>query len=71
MLNYCRLSFDTDNDKVKTVRVPDPDVNQAAGVFTAAANKMISANIFDLKGALLKGIRRIDNFVIDRNILIK
>ena len=54
----CRLTFATDIDKNKILRVPDPADNTTVNDIQTAANLMISANIFDTESGSLMQLNR-------------
>ena len=70
MNDYCRLTFETSDKKSRTVNIPKPDRSLSADGFKAAANKIISGNIFDLKGALLESVKKIELFGINRRLIV-
>ena len=64
------LTFATSNGTTKLVRVPEPDTSITAGGITAAANKMIAGNIFDVKGGNIVSLKKADLQKITRTEII-
>ena len=54
----CRLTFATDIDRDRALRVPDPAEDITASDIIDAANQMILADVFDPEAGILIGLNR-------------
>ena len=54
----CRLTFATDINQDRALRVPDPAMDITASDIIEAANQMILANVFDPEAGSLTGLNR-------------
>jgi hypothetical protein len=71
MTDYYRLTFTTTDGKTKVVNVPSPDRSLTPSAVSMAANRMITANIFDLKGASLSEVKKLELVGIQSTMLVE
>ena len=69
MNDFLQITFTSTANKDRAIRVPKPDRGLANSDLIAAANKIVTANVFTVDGGTLNGVKRIDLLYVDRNIL--
>jgi len=70
MKEFLQIVFGTSDEKTKTIRVPNHSKMVPVETLISGAGKMVTGNIFDLNGASLEKLNRLEAYAVTTTKLI-